>query len=291
MSSLKKLNLFLLGLIVLLVLVWLERPQPNLKLVFCDVGQGDAELMIWKDQEILVDGGPNNRVLDCLGRHLPFWDRKIEVVIASHAEADHITGLIEVVKRYEVGEFLAVKEVNDTAQYESLETALSQRKTPVKELIRGARVDAGPIKLSWLWPEVAGSDRLAWQETADYKVLGVKTSLNDFSQVIEGSFGNFTWLFPGDIDASVENKLVALGLPDVDLVKVAHHGSKYSSTAAFLKAVSPELAVIEVGKNSFGHPTQQTLDRLQAIGAKVERTDQKGDIVVVSDGVNWRLME
>ncbi len=291
MSSLKKLNLFLLGLIVLLVLVWLERPQPNLKLVFCDVGQGDTELVVWKDQEILVDGGPNNRVLDCLGRHLPFWDRKIEMVIASHAEADHITGLIEVVKRYEVGEFLAVKEVNDTAQYESLEMALSQRKTPVKELIRGAKVSVGPIKLSWLWPEVAGSDRLAWQETADYKVLGVKTSLNDFSQVIEGSFGNFTWLFPGDIDASVENKLVALGLPDVDLVKVAHHGSKYSSTAAFLKAVSPELAVIEVGKNSFGHPTQQTLDRLQAIGAKVERTDQKGDIVVVSDGVNWRLME
>jgi competence protein ComEC len=289
MSSLKKLNFLFLGLISLLVLVWFQRPEPDLKLVFCDVGQGDATLIIWKDRQILVDGGPNNRVLDCLGRHLPFWDRKIELVIASHAEADHITGLIGVAERYDIGEFLAINEVNDTAEYRALLAALNRRNIKSKELVRGALVAVGPITMRWLWPEESGSEPLAWVGSG--QVLGARTSLNEESQVILMIFGNFDWLMTGDIDVKVENALVADGLPEVELLKIAHHGSKYSSGEAFLKAISPELAVIEVGKNSYGHPTQETLDRLRVIGAKIERTDQGGDLVVVSDGVKWGFME
>ncbi len=260
---------------------WSQWPKNELKLVFCSVGQGDAILMIYRDQQILVDGGPNNRVLDCLGRHLPFWDRELEVVIASHAEADHITGLIEVVKRYRIGRFLIGSQVNDTNEWRALDKTLEQQKISVKELFAGDAVALGPVRLNWLWPAPGNK-----------KVLGVNTSLNQFSQVIQASFGEFDWLLVGDIDTKIERELVAGSqLKDVEVLKVAHHGSKYSSSQTFLKAVRPELAVIEVGKNSFGHPTQETLGRLKQVKAEIKRTDQDGDVVIISDGRSWRLKE
>jgi competence protein ComEC len=286
MSSLRKLNLLLLALIVLIGLTWSQRPDPKLKLVFCNVGQGDATLVVWHDRQILVDGGPNNSVLDCLGRHLPFWDRRLELVIASHAESDHITGLIEVVRRFEVERFLAVNEVNDTAEYRELLTALSVKEVETQELVKGAQVLVGPVKLNWLWPETKGSEPLAWKPGG--QVLGAKESLNEESQVILASFGNFDWLLTGDIDTQIEKELLASGsLSEVELVKVGHHGSKYSTSADFLKTISPELAVISVGKNSFGHPTNETLERLRLVGAQIERTDLSGDIVIFSDGMAW----
>jgi competence protein ComEC len=286
MSSLKKLNWLLLAFIVLIGLAWSQRPDPKLKLVFCSVGQGDATLIVWRDQQILVDGGPNNRVLDCLGSYLPFWDRQLELVIASHAEADHITGLIEVARRFKVERFIAVNEVNDTAEYRELLAALSEKKIITQELVKGSEVTVGPVTLSWLWPEAKGSEPLAWAPGG--QVLGAKASLNEDSQVILASFGNFDWLLTGDIDTQVEKELLASGdLSEVELVKVAHHGSKYSTSANFLKTISPELAVISVGKNSFGHPTQETLERLRTVGAQIQRTDERGDVVIFSDGVAW----
>lgn len=265
-------------LIGLVLWAWQQWPQPELKLVFCSVGQGDATLMIYKDRQILVDGGPNNRVLDCLGQYLPFWDREIELVIASHAEADHITGLIEVARRYRIGLFLLEDAANDTAEYRALSEVIKQQGIPIKAMVRGDAVKLGPISLTWLNPET------------NVKVLGAKTSLNRFSQVIKGSFGEFDWLMTGDIDANIERNLIAGGVvSEVELLKVAHHGSKYSSSQEFLTAVSPELAVIEVGKNNFGHPTAETLGRLSQAGAQIERTDEDGDVVIISDGVNWRV--
>lgn len=237
--------------------------------------------MIWKDRQILVDGGPNNRVLDCLGRHLPFWDRDLELVIASHNEADHITGLVEVVKRYRVGQMAVSDEANDTAEYRALTEAIKTRGVTVRNLDRGDRVNLGPIRLVWLWPE-PGSQ----------KVLGSSTSLNRFSQVVSASFGEFDALLTGDIDTKIERELVTSGtLPEVEVLKVAHHGSKYSSSQSFLEAVSPELTVIEVGKNSFGHPTPETLARLEKIKAAIRRTDRDGDVVIISDGVSWKLAD
>ncbi|MBU2052224.1 hypothetical protein KKH13_03430 [Patescibacteria group bacterium] len=284
----KRINLLLLGLIVLVLVLWQQWPQANLKLVFCSVGQGDAALIIYRDQQVLIDGGPNNQVLSCLGKHLPVWDRSLELVIASHAEADHITGLIEVAKRYQIKQLAAVNEVNDTAEYRQLAQEISRQGIKIRELVRGDSVMVGPVKLTWLWPERPGKETLAW--TGEAQVLGAKTSLNQLSQVIEGSFGDFDWLLTGDIDAKIEQKLITSGtLPEVEVLKVAHHGSKYSSSQAFLEAIKPELAIIEVGKNHFGHPTIETLNRLQQIRAAVKRTDQDGDVVVVSDGRNWWL--
>lgn len=277
----KKLNLLLLALITLVLFAWVQRPQPELKLVFCDVGQGDAVLAIYRDQQLLVDGGPNNGVLSCLGRHLPFWDREIELVIASHNEADHITGLVEVVRRYRVGRVIASSQANETAEWLALKQALDKNQVKVNELEAGSLVNFGPVQLRWLWPDASGP-----------KVLGAGTSLNRFSQVIWARFGEFDWLLPGDIDTKIEKQLAGAGLlPDVEVLKVAHHGSKYSSGDSFLKAVAPELAVIEVGKNSFGHPTAEVLARLEQVKAKIKRTDNDGDVVITSDGRSWRVLE
>lgn len=270
----------MLTLIGLVLLVWQQWPEAKLKLIFCDVGQGDATLMIWKDRQILVDGGPNNGVLNCLGRHLPFYDRTLEVVIASHAEADHITGLIEVIGRYRVEQFLMGSAVNDTEEYRALRWKLADQKIVAKELLAGDVVNFGPIKLSWIYPEKPGSSQ----------VLGASTGFNRFSQVIQAGFGEFDWLLTGDIDTKIERQLVTSGtLLEVEVLKVAHHGSKYSSSPSFLEAVNPELAVIEVGKNSFGHPTPETLGRLKTVKAQIKRTDQDGDVVIISDGRSWRL--
>lgn len=267
-------------LIGLVLFTWQQWPQPKLKLVFCSVGQGDATLMIYKDQQILVDGGPNNRVLDCLSRHLPYWDRNLELVIASHNEADHITGLVEVARRYRVNLILLEDVANDTAEYRALTEVIKQQGIPVRAMVRGNTVKLGPVNLAWLGPET------------NPKVLGASTSLNKFSQVILASFGDFDWLLPGDIDTKIERLLVADQLlREVEVLKVAHHGSKYSSSQEFLNAVSPELAVIEVGKNSFGHPTPETLGRLSQAGAQIERTDEDGDVVIVSDGNKWQVLE
>lgn len=286
----KWLNLALALLIGVVVFGWQQRPRDRVKLVFCAVGQGDATLVIWQDRQILIDGGPNNRVLDCLGRHLPFWDRTIELVIASHAEADHITGLVETVRRYRVKQFLAVNEANNTPEWQALNRILNDRGIPVRELVAGSRVGLGPVRLVWLWPDRPGSEPLAWQAGTDPKVLGAKASLNQLSQVIWFSFGAFDWLLTGDIDTKIEHKLITSGLiPEVEVLKVAHHGSKYSSSQSFVSLVSPELAVIGVGRNNYGHPTPETIARLEAAGAVVKRTDSDGEVVIESDGQNWRL--
>ena len=120
--------------------------------------------------------------------------------------------------------------------------------------------------------------------------MGAKdpTDPNVFSNVMLGSFGQSKFLLTGDIDVAIEGELVNAGLAAADVLKVAHHGSKYSSSENFLKAVSPKLAIVSAGrKNRFGHPTPETLERLKTVGARVFRTDELGDVELISNGVSW----
>ncbi|MEK7513448.1 MAG: hypothetical protein AAB580_00990 [Patescibacteria group bacterium] len=235
----KKLTaLLLLGAGVLLILI-IQWPDDKLRLIFCDVGQGDAILMTYKNYQVLVDSGPDNSVLTCLGRHMQLWDREIEAVITTHEQKDHNTGLKEIAKRY------AVNKISPTS----------------------TEIKIGQINLKQLSKPIF-------------------TDKNADARVWQGSFGNFDWLLTADIGVAEEKQLLA-ELGPVEVLKVAHHGSKYSSTAEFLARIKPGLAVISVGKNHYGHPTKEVLDRLQAIGARILRTDQAGEVVVVSDGKKW----
>ncbi len=237
----KKINYFLFlaaGAMIFLISQW---PDNKLNLIFCDVGQGDAILMTYQDKQILVDSGPDNSVLTCLGENMPFWDRKIEAVITTHNQKDHNTGLKEIKKRYQV--------------------------TEITDLRIGDELTMGQITLKL--------------------INGVSNSTkNQEALVFLGEFGDFNWLLTADITEKEEKSLLA-DIGSITVLKVAHHGSKYSTSEAFLAKLKPRLAVISVGKNSFGHPTKEVLERLT--GVKTLRTDKNGQIVIVSDGRSWYI--
>ena len=268
----KKTNLVLI-LCLLLVgfLIW-QWPDDKLHLNFCDVGQGDAILISQGFKQVLVDGGPDNSILSCLGKVMPFWDRKIELVILTHPDADHLTGLIEVVKRYEVGQLTGLEVVNSTAEYEALAEAVKIRQVKQAWVRSGDQVGVNGLKLKVIWPEKGQSAK----------------STNELATVMEGEFGAFNFLLTSDITEEEEIEMRLLGrLEPVEVLKVGHHGSKYSSSEAFLNEVRPKLAVISVGKNNFGHPTKEALERLGQVGARILRTDREGLIQVISNGQTW----
>lgn len=249
---------------LLVFLIW-QWPDDKLHLNFCDVGQGDAILISQGFKQILVDGGPDNSVLSCLGKVMPFWDRKLELIILTHPDADHLTGLIEVVKRYEVGQLTGMETVNDTAEYVAMSEVIKQRQVKLNQLPVGTTIKINKISLKILYTD-------------------------EVATVIEGEFGAFNFLLTSDMTEEEETELRLLGrLEPVEVLKVGHHGSKYSSSKAFLEEVRPKLAVISVGKNSFGHPTGEALERLKLVGARVLRTDREGLIQVISDGQTWQV--
>ena len=283
-----RLNLGLVVMLGLVLLVGWQRQDDKLRIVMCDVGQGDAVLVSWKSYQLLVDGGPDNSVLSCLGKNMGFWDRKIEVVVVTHPQADHMTGLIEVVERYEVGQLIAAKVVNDIPEFWRLRQVVEEKQVEVKELVKGDRLRLGAVELKVLWPEERGEELLAWRRgDEDRQVLGMKSyqpDMNKMSLVLLGSFGKFDFLLTGDIGEGEERELLA-ELEAVELLKVAHHGSRYSTSEGFIEQVRPEIGVISVGeRNRFGHPTQAVLDRLAEVGTEVMRTDKDGMVRIVSDG-------
>lgn len=270
----KKINWLLglaIGAVIFLILQW---PDNRLHLIFCNVGQGDAILLEYGSYQILVDGGPDNSVLSCLGKAMPFWDRKLELVVLTHPEADHLTGLIEVVKRYQVGQLLKTAAVNETPEFAALLAVIELRKVRVETLAAGDRIKLKQLELNVLWPFNKGPSFV--------------TNFNQEAVVILGQYGVFGFLLTADITETEEQTMVNLAsLRPVEVLKVAHHGSKFSTSQKFLEAVKPKIAIISVGKNSFGHPTPEVLARLKAVGVKVLRTDEAGTIEIVADGRNW----
>lgn len=275
----KRTKIVLISFSLIIGLIWaaiFSLPDDQLHLVFCDVGQGDAILIYQGSTQILVDGGPNQDVLDCLSNHLPFWDREIEIVVATHPEADHITGLIDVIERYDVKQFVINSFGKKTAIFQEFQRVVSNEESDIYFPKSGDKIRLKSLELTVLWPQ------------SQEKVLGATTiekEINDTSVVFQLSYGNFCALFSGDISSKVESRL------DKDspcqVLKVAHHGSKYSTSEEFLEQFQPELAIISVGKNPFGHPTEEVIERLSNQAIKLLRTDEEGEIEIVSDGKSW----
>jgi len=296
-----KVNLGLILIIGLLLLGVSQLADDKLHITVCDVGQGDAILISWKNYQMLMDGGPDNSVLNCLGKQMGFWDRTIELVVLSHPQADHMTGLIEVLDRYEVKKMLVSNVVNDTEEFWRLRELVIAEKVEIFEPVQNQRLKLGPrgrgarqVEFEVLWPAEKGGNNLAWKGEGNEKrekVLGIKSSnsdVNEISVVLQGKFGKFDFLLTGDIGKQIEKMLMVLDMiEEVELLKIAHHGSKYSSDKQFLEMIKPEIAVISVGKNSFGHPTEEVLGLLEEVGAEILRTDEVGMVEIVSDGESW----
>lgn len=250
----------------------------DLKLYFLSVGQGDSELVVLPGGvKVLIDGGqPNGRVLEELNKILPPADRYLDLVIMSHPQLDHFGGLIEVLKRYRVGAFLWSGREGEITAFSDLKNVLTDNSVRTVVLSAGDKINYRESRFDILSPSPS--------------LLGSK-ELNDTSIVAELSSNNSRVLFTGDIGASIEEALASGGTGDIDILKVAHHGSKFSSSANFLTAVRPELAVIGVGKNSYGHPTNQALGRLGEAGAKIYRTDKDGTVELIIDGEKIRIFK
>lgn len=290
------------GLVLLFSFFW-TLPDGKLHIVFCDVGQGDAAYVRFPDgRDMLVDGGPNDKVLGCLGRHMPFWDRHINLVLMTHPQKDHMQGLIAVVSRFNVDYFVRSDVDNTTEGYRQLVDVIKRRTLNEKFVTAGESVRVGTAALSILWPsmeQIAVFKRhslaVSQESVLRSSVLGATTpsNLNDGSVVFWLRYGSFDALFTGDADVRVEGNYIDTQLANdtVEVLKVPHHGSKTGMTDAFLDWLDPKLAVISVGNNSYGHPAEDTLAKLASRGIPVRRTDQDRDIEIISDGMTWDVKQ
>ena len=290
MGNRRKLNLLvILFLFLVNIFVWqalfnLERNQV-LEVTFFDVGQGEAIFIEtpYKHQ-ILIDGGPDSRILEKLNKEMPFWDKTIDLVILTHPEKDHLKGLLKVLERYKVKQILWTGVIHKTADYNKWKELIKKEKARITIARASQKIKAGKVFLDVLYP----FENLEGEEFKDS---------NDTSIVSRLIFGNNSFLFTGDITKSVEKKMLfgcrekANCFLDSDALKVAHHGSKTSTSEEFLREVSPEIAVISCGKNNpYHHPHQEVLKNLEDFARKVLRTDQQGDIKISSNGKNLEIL-
>lgn len=283
--------LMIFGLLTGLIFSW---PDKNLHVIACDVGQGDAILLTKGFSQVLVDGGPNDKVLNCLSKYMPFWDKNLEIVVATHPDKDHIGGLAKVIERYNLTSFVSINEANNTTTFANLQRAVWQKDVPVHIAQKGDKIKIDDLQITVLSPQKSGKNYLVWnQDVASEPVLGDKTanpkvSNNDQSVVLLADFNNFEVLLTGDISQAVEKKLVEEDdLSQVEVLKVSHHGSKYGTSQEILEEMKPKVALIGVGKNQWGHPTDEVLSRLKKFGVKIFRTDIKESIEIISDGQSW----
>lgn len=266
------------GLAAVLVLFWgVNRPDGNLHVAFLDVGQGDAIFIQTPGgRQIVVDGGRFPSVLfQHLGRQIPFWDKEIDLVIATHPEADHINGLPGIFERYQVGRLITNGETKSTAAMDALVTAAEGRETPIMAVSAG---------------EVIVIEDGVWLEVLNPPGLLNPQNSNQNSVAFRLVYGDFSVLLTGDTEMLAEQAMLQSGRPlQAVVLKAAHHGSNTSSTTAFLTAVRPQVVVISAGQdNRFGHPAPEMLQRAAEVGAVILRTDQIGTIEVVTDGqVMW----
>ena len=269
-----------LPLLVVAALIWtaaVTTPDNRLHVFFLDVGQGDAILIQKGHQQVLVDGGPDaERICLELGDKLPFWDRTIELIILTHPEADHLTGLVEVLQRYEVNQVLTSGQECESLVCGEWLREIEERDVERTVAEAGQRIDLAED----VYLEVLNPQATLFQGTA--------SDVNNNSVVVRLVFGDFSLLLTGDIFDEAEQCLLdqRSSLSSIAL-KVPHHGSASSSCPEFLAVVDPQLAVISVGaENPFGHPSPGVVERLMELVGEdnLYLTSEHGTIELITDG-------
>ena len=240
-------------------------PQDNNLRVYClDVGQGDSILITNNNKTMLIDASTNemgSRVVKYLN---DLGIKKIDYLVGTHPHEDHIGGLDNVIKSFDIGTIYMPNVVATTKTFEEVIDAISAKKLKVTSPKTGDKFTVG---------------------NAECEVMSIRNDKDDYNNcsiVIKMDFNNVSYLFTGDAEESVES---SRKWPHIDVLKVGHHGSNTSSSKNFLEQIKPEVALISVGQgNTYGHPTQATLKRLSNIGAKIYRTDENGTILLIEKG-------
>lgn len=253
------------------IFVWLavfaKAGSLDLKVNFFDVGQGKAIFIEEPGgSQILIDGGPDGSVVEKLSASMPYFDKNIDLLILTHPDSDHLAGLIEVAKRYSIGRIIETGIADPTALYQEWHKIIKEKNILLIYALAGQKIKIGDDFLL----EILFPNRILVGQSF--------SNTNSSSIVAKFTYGKNSFLFTGDAEEPTEFYLVQSSADiDADILDVGHHGSKNSTSQGFLEAVSPDVAVIQVGaRNRYGHPAQEILERLANI--KVFRTDMDGDI-------------
>lgn len=260
--------------LVALTVAVVHRPTGVASLTVLDIGQGDAILLEGaRGDRLLIDGGPDpGRLLVALDEQLPPWDRRIDLVVLSHPHEDHAAGLAALLDRYRVRTVFEPGMIGPGPAYAALNAALAAGGIDRRTLATGDRLVLDDIRLEVLWPDPG---------TVPQEPPDGGTEINNVSIVFLGEVGQHRFLLTGDMEEEIDPTLVARGLPPVEVLKVAHHGSRTASTGPFLETVRPTVAIVSSGRgNPYGHPAPATIARLEGIGARVYRTDTNGTVEV-----------
>lgn len=243
-----------------------------LSIRFIDVGQGDSELIQLPDgKNILIDAGEKDGADDLIEKLNDYGVSTIDYLVATHPHSDHIGAMRVVVKEFDIGEIYMPRVSNDTKSYEKLLKAIKEKGLTINT------AKAGKI--------IYQSDKILIEILSPLR--DEYDELNNYSAVIKLTYDNSTFLFSGDAEKEVENDMMDEYYEklDCDVLKVGHHGSKYSSSSEFISAVSPTYAVIECGEdNSYNHPHIDTVKRLESLDIKLYRTDLNGDVSIMTSG-------
>ncbi|MES1166095.1 MAG: ComEC/Rec2 family competence protein [Verrucomicrobiota bacterium] len=253
---------------------------PGLRVDFIDVGQGDAALVTSPaGKTVLIDGGPANHAAALTAFLAAHVHGPLDLILLSHRHEDHLGGLPAVVRRTGARLFLDAPAAHAGPDYAALVHELEARGIPARQATRGRRIDLG------------GGAVITLLGPPDPPITGSRSDVNANSVVARLTFGSVSMLFAGDAETPTEAWLLASGEDlRADVLKVAHHGSRYASGARFLRAVRPRVAVISAGAgNEYGHPAPLTLARLGRLGVSVYRTDLDGDVTVETDGAAIRV--
>jgi competence protein ComEC len=251
--------------------------RETLVVTFLDVGQGDATFIESPSGiQVLIDGGRDATVLRRLTRVIGYFDRTIDMVVATHPDADHIGGLIDVLKRYRVHTIVMTGNVNDTPAYESFMRAVQAESATVVYAERGQLLDLGVGALGSTTLSILFPDR---------DVRDVES--NTASIVSKLSYGDADFLFTGDAPDSVETYVVSLdgSALQSEILKLGHHGSRTSTDPLFVEVVKPKYGIISAGKdNEYGHPHKEVMDTLREYGVLTKNTADEGNIMLESNG-------
>lgn len=251
----------------------------KLHIIFFDVGQGDSELIVMPDgADVLIDGGPDGKISELLGETLPPYDRNIELIILTHPHADHLSGLVDVLKHYKADKIMMTGVKTGSYTQEEWLRQIKSLGIPVIFPNKGDRFEYGGAELEVLSPDKAYLNSVRASGGGD-------SEINDTSIVLSLTYGNDSALLMGDAGEEIEKHILPLLSPGVDILKVGHHGSKYSSGADFIKKVSPQYAVISSGAdNKYGHPSYKAIRNLQRSGSFILRTYTEGTVYAESGG-------
>lgn len=287
-----RLKLILLSCsLILLIAASIYSPGVSAACTFTalEVGQGDAILIQTADQQdILIDGGPDDGVVDQLGQALPAGDRDIELMVLTHPHADHVNGLLAVTERFTVHRVLATGLPYEQQAYKIWQAMLNEKNIPINYARSGQRYIVGSAIFDVLWPAL---DLTKKNIVGDNAAEG--GGINDSSIVLKLLCGGSTAMLMGDASSDIEERILDSGVDvQASLLKAGHHGSRFSSNARFLKAVQATWAVISVGAgNSYKHPHPTALLRLQQAGLHILRTDEQGDGQLQTDGQGgWKTV-